>query len=263
MKSAANSIWRWCLNSVTGPSHESEERGCEDVCGIGVTDQSSGLLLMAISDGAGSAAFAREGAEIVVDSWMKHFSSLLSSSQDPTRAVQHLSRSSVEALLQVIRRKVDRRAVELGCEVSDFSATLLGAVVHPEASFIAQVGDGCWVGEVDGVVGCLTWPVQGEFASQTHFAISDSAPAVLQCAQVPAGLSALAGFTDGVERLALHFASKIPEKEFFRPLFDAVHVHEQMAEPGIRAFLNSERIRTLSDDDKTLVILVRNDRGLR
>ncbi len=263
MKSAVIPPWRWSLNSVTGPSHKLEGTECQDACAIAVMGAHGERVLMAISDGAGSAARAREGAEIVVEHWLKHFSPLMSGPADPVGDIQSLGRSSVEEVLRSIRREADRRARQLGCSVSDFSATLLGAVVSPEGSFVAQVGDGCWVGEVAGLLACLTWPLQGEFASQTQFAISDSAAEVLQCVHLPSGLSALAGFTDGLERMALHLTPRIPEPGFFTPMFDLVSARGSGADTEICAFLDSERIQKESDDDKTLMLLVRNDRGLR
>jgi hypothetical protein len=46
-------------------------------------------------------------------------------------------------------------------------------------------------------------------------------------------------------------------------MFDLVSARGSGADTEICAFLDSERIQKESDDDKTLMLLVRNDRGLR
>ena len=170
-------------------------------------------------------------------------------------------RGEVLEVLGKIRAAVRALALERGCEPGEFHATMLGAVLGPGWGWFAQVGDGCWVAEHGGVLGCLTWPTGGEFASQTVFALSPSAPGVLQCVEAGPGLRAVAGFTDGVERIALQLAHQVPEPGFFGPLFGMVGGGGTGGETGLEGelggFLASERVCAESDDDKTLVVLVR------
>jgi hypothetical protein len=62
-------------------------------------------------------------------------------------------------------------------------------------------------------------------------------------------------FTDGLERLALHFATKTSYQPFFAPLFKFA-TDLNATEADLAGFLASERICSHTDDDKTLVLAV-------
>jgi hypothetical protein len=235
---------------------------CQDFCGTRELGARGEVLVAAISDGAGSALHAREGAEIVVQQWLEHFGELLSGDGSPADRIRSLTRDDALSVLEAVRDVVQRRAAHHEVSASEFSATLLGAVIGPECCFFAQVGDGCWVGRVGGVLGCITWPTHGEFASQTVFALSASAPEELQCAHIHHPVTAVAGFTDGIERISLHLSRRVPEPQFFLPLFQWVRQEGADAAPRIGAYLESEDVRSRSDDDKTLVCVVRNESDL-
>ena len=259
MKLPSDCSWRWTVSSVTGPSHEEMGTPCEDVGGIAIPSAAEGIVLLALSDGAGSAAAAKEGAEIVVESWFTHLAGILSRAPDPATVVRALGPEDLEPLFTTIRRRTEARAERSGRTPADYSATLLGAVLTPDASFFAQVGDGCWVVESEGVLGCPTWPVRGEFAAETVFANSRTAATHLQCGPGPARCTAVAGFTDGIERLALRLVAQIPEPGFFGPLFHLLKQDPTHAGEEIRAFLDSPGIRVLSEDDKSLLVVVRDE----
>lgn len=251
-------LWTHSRTLLTGPSHLLESAGCQDFCETRALGTGGEVLLAAISDGAGSAARAREGAEIVVQQWLEHFDALLCGDGSPAARIRGLSRSDVLSVLEAIRDVAHRRAATLNLSHTAFNATLLGAVIGPECCFFAQVGDGGWVGHVGDVLGCITWPTHGEFASQTVFALSNSAPEVLQCVHIDRPVTAVAGFTDGIERISLHLARRVPEPGFFLPLFEAVRRAGAAAAVPIGAYLDSETVRAQSDDDKTLLCVVRH-----
>lgn len=293
--------WQICSVTVTGPSHAQMGEGCQDRCGIGTAGPVGEVLLLAIADGAGSAKYGAEGAALVVETWLAHFTALFSEKKKeptqeapPVETEQHDSPAPLsdagpaadadsqpdhesgpaalseegfrlEALevLRHVREGAQRLAEARGCDAGEFNATLLGAVLLPGASFFGQVGDGCWVGSNGTCLGCLTWPTAGEFASQTVFAGSRSAPEVLQCVVTGPEVRAIAGFTDGVERIALQLAQQLPEPGFFGPVFESVRQSGSALERELAAFLESERVCAESDDDKTLLILVRPDELLR
>jgi hypothetical protein len=262
MKSQPESLWTQSCTLVTGPSHRLDATDCQDFYGTRTLGSRGEVLLLAISDGAGSAALAREGAEIVVQQWLEHFDAQLSGDGSPADRIRSLTREDALSVLEAVRDVAFRRAADRQVSPSEFSATLLGAVIGPECAFFAQVGDGSWVGHIGKVLGCITWPTHGEFASQTVFALSRSAPGALQCVHIDRPVTAVAGFTDGVERISLHLAQRIPEPRFFLPLFDWVRREGPRAAEHIGAYLESESVRALSDDDKTLLCVVRHENDL-
>ena len=214
---------------------------------------------MVLSDGAGSARHARAGATLVARVWMDHFRELLAEATDPEAALRSVTRVDALALLGRIREAFFEEARARETEPVEFSATLLGAVLMPGYALMVQVGDGAWVGLRSGVLGCVTWPVGGEFAGQTVFVNSAEAGEALQMVHVPGGLTALAGFTDGLERLVLDLGGRFPVAGFFLPVFRALRGGARGFPGQVEAFLESDRVCKRTDDDKSLCLAVRSD----
>jgi hypothetical protein len=110
-------------------------------------------------------------------------------------------------------------ASEQSAELRDLACTILFAVASESASFFAQIGDGGWVVQQDSEYFAPTWPVGGEYVNQTIFLTSPNWTAGMTCRMVLGGVSAIAGFTDGLQRLALQLDSKSVHVPFFDPLF--------------------------------------------
>jgi hypothetical protein len=250
-------MWRHFCTSVRGTSHASGGSDCQDAASIVCCDARPDTLILALSDGAGSAAHSAKGAALVVRIWSEYFSRLLADGPDPAAVLEGCTTATVLELLCRVREAVACEATALGAEPWDFSATLLGAVLTPSNALFAQVGDGCWVGLLEDTLSCLTWPLGGEFAGQTTFATSPSAVDALQFVRLPRAPAALAGFTDGLERLLLDFQTRLPVAGFFRPTFEALSQNTPDFQRHMEAFLRSERVCSLTDDDKSLALVVR------
>lgn len=250
-------MWRHFCTSVRGTSHESGGLRCQDASSLVFCGAHADTVVLALSDGAGSATHSEKGAALVVRIWSEYFLCLLADRPEPAAVLKSCTPSTVAEILHRIREEVAREAAALGAAPEDFSATLLGAVLTPSNALLAQVGDGCWVGLLEDKLSCLTWPLGGEFAGQTTFATSSSAVSALQFVQLPRVPTALAGFTDGLERLLLDFQTRLPVAGFFRPTFDALGQNTPDFQKHMEAFLRSERVCALTDDDKSLALVVR------
>jgi hypothetical protein len=77
----------------------------------------------------------------------------------------------------------------------------------------------------------------------------------------PEPISAIGMMTDGLIRLALDLAENEPYAPFFDPLLQfAAQVEDvELAADDLSNFLASERVCERTDDDKTLVLVVRNE----
>ncbi len=245
--------WRHFCTSVQGASHIENDVPCQDACALSVLGDT---VILALSDGAGSASQAERGANLVVRFWLEHFTTLLEGHPDAASVLAECDATDIELLLRRIHDAVAEEAEALEVEAGEFSATLLGAVVTPTHALVAQVGDGGWVALINGVCGCLTWPTSGEFVGQTTFATSDAAASVLQLVRLAKAPEALVGFTDGMERLLLDFQTRLPATGFFLPALrsfkqNPVHFPAQMEE-----YLSSEGVCARTDDDKSLGIVL-------
>jgi hypothetical protein len=212
------------------------------------------IVLLALSDGAGSASHSDLGAQTVVSHWLDAFTTLLHQCPDPDAALAESAATTLRTMLTTIRNSVEKDALAFEASPSDFSATLLGAVLTPSGALVAQVGDGAWVGCVNGVLGCLTWPTGGEFAGQTVFATSESAPYALQMVRLSNPPSALVGFTDGLERLLLDFRTQLAAEGFFRPLLQGLKASPQTFGAHLEEYLESAAVCERTDDDKSIAI---------
>jgi hypothetical protein len=102
-----------------------------------------------------------------------------------------------------------------------------------------------------------SWPAHGEYASSTYFVTDDPEPR-LQFVQLADGISELAVFSDGIERLALDFANKTASERFFDPMFAplarSAPGRNRTLSSNLRRYLDSPRIIDRTDDDKSLIL---------
>lgn len=245
-------MWKSLYASEAGTSHRASGLPCQDAAGVRrLVVQGAEYLLIAICDGAGSAELAHEGARFVVDHWLDtaavelHLESAISED-----AISALAETCHEALLKLAR--------ERNKKARDFACTLLTAVLGPDESIFFQLGDGVWVQQNGDELSAVTWPHQGEFAGETVFLTSADRQRHYQIQKRPTG-EAVAGLTDGLERLAVNFANRTPLPGFFRPMWSAL---KQSNDPALASqlarFLDSEPVNNRTDDDKTLVLVVRS-----
>jgi len=145
--------------------------------------------------------------------------------------------------------------------VRDYACTLLCALVDKETAAYSQLGDGVIVVGCGDLVAPVFWPQQGEFANTTFFI---TAPEHLDRvetrvrAEVPERIALM---SDGLQNMALRFSDQSAHAGFFSPLFDGLSAQsegwaEALTEP-LKEFLDSPRINARSDDDKSLLLAIR------
>jgi hypothetical protein len=74
-------------------------------------------------------------------------------------------------------------------------------------------------------------------------------------------LSAVAGFSDGLQNVALHFASRSVHRPFFEGKFRALETTDDETSllAPLMEFLASPALEERTDDDKTLVLACRQE----
>ncbi len=246
-------MWKTLQASEAGTSHLSTGLPCQDAAAVRrVVVGDDEYLLIAICDGAGSAELAHVGAGFVSHHWLDIASvELHVHGEVAEEALAPLAEASHEALLALAKTN--------GRPVRDYACTLLAAVIGPALSTYFQVGDGVWVQQDGDEPVAVTWPHQGEYAGETVFLTSPDRHKHYQTATRPTG-PAVAGLTDGLERLALNFATQTPIRGFFHPMWQTLRGTPDPDLPAkLSAFLSSEQVNNRTDDDKTLVLAVRSD----
>lgn len=238
---------------MIGTSHLAAETRCQDHLAYALVERADGdALVIALADGAGSAAASFHGAKTAVDAAIAYL----------TRALDGSEAQDADAMIAACfadaRQRVLAVAAEYEHDAREYSSTLLVAVATPSATSVGQVGDGAIVLD-DGELRAITWPQQGEYANTTHFLVEDDA---LERLVVAGGGPArrIAVFSDGLQSLALRYDTRTPHEPFFEPLFAylaSAPKPDAEVEDELRAYLGSPAVNARTDDDKSLVVAVR------
>lgn len=233
--------WRWVAQSVVGPSHALRDAPCQDYASAA---RSNGRLYVAIADGAGSASLSQIGSKLAVEAALPFLAGVEGALDLETlRGCAEAARSAV--LAEACKRETEAR---------DLACTLLLAAVEDERVLAAQVGDGAIVAAFNGEAVALTTPQHGEYANQTNFLTGERYQDVLELVERPGTPEFLAGFTDGLETVALN-ADGTPFAPFFAPLYRFVsRASEEAVVKAVENLLRSDRLRERTDDDLTLVL---------
>ena len=162
--------------------------------------------------------------------------------------------------------RLTARADEDGEPAKDYSCTLLAAIIGSETAVFAQIGDGAIVVKDEaGGWRWVFWPQRGEYANQTVFILSAGAAAALDFTVMPVRIDECAIFSDGIERMVLHGATKTVNGAFFDEMFIPVRasrergLDEKLSEK-LKEYLGSAPVNARTDDDKTLILATRQTR---
>jgi hypothetical protein len=251
-------MWKRLFHSAPGTSHVAEHKGCQDTCRV--SELSVGeetILLAAVADGAGSAAFSDEGARLACE----EFLSTAGEAIQGGLSLDTLAREAVAGWYQAIADALGRKAEALGTTPRELACTLLAAVVGEKAAVFAQLGDGGIVILEQDAYRPVFWPQHGEYCNTTNFVVNPLASDELQFQVIQGRIDEVSVFSDGLERLVLDFAGRAAHDGFFRPVFGALRAATADSasdlEAPFREFLESPRVNERTDDDKTLVLATR------
>jgi serine/threonine protein phosphatase PrpC len=245
--------WRLASASVRGTAHARTGAACEDYHVARLIDTPTGALaVLALADGAGSAAAAQYGARVAVES------AVASVAAGARRlGAEGLDAGTLVEALADARAGVFVAVDAFGGAPADYASTLLLVVALAERTLCAHVGDGGIVVD-DGELRALSFPQQGEYANATRLLIDDDA---LDAARLIEWGTAhrIALFSDGLQALALDYATHSAFAPFFDPLFAHVETNGAAAADlceQLEGWLGSAAVNERTDDDKTLILSV-------
>jgi hypothetical protein len=224
---------------------------CQDRCAC--VTLAGGGIVAAVSDGAGSAEFAEEGAEIAVNTIVAALSeSVIEATTDFAELVRCAAIAAREAVLA--------HATERNVPARQFASTLLAVISTEHGSGAVQIGDGVIiVSQVANEWGWVFWPQRGEYANTTRFLTEEDALAKLEVEVFPQPLADLLLISDGLEPLAIHYATKsvhFPFCEYlFQPILKASSIGEDTKlSAALASFLTSSAVTNRVDDDVSIVL---------
>jgi hypothetical protein len=218
----------------------------------------NGSLVAAVADGAGSAALAERGAEIAVLTVIAHLKHSLEAGRTDFDVV-------LREAAALAREAISAEAEREGASLRSFASTLLAVVLSRESGGALQIGDGVIVVSDGGDEwSWVFWPQRGEYANTTHFLTDEGALDRLETEILSAAISDVALLSDGLEPLALHYASKTVHDPFFRGMFQSLHEAQGCAElkalsASLEQFLASARVGARTHDDVSLILATRRN----
>src|SRR5262245_52409521 len=249
-------MWRFAAARATGSSHIRADIPCQDyfAC-LALPD---GAFMAAIADGAGSAAMAEQGAQIAVDAVITYLKVALEE-----------NRTDFDLLLReaaaAARNAVIDEAHHQGSEARSYASTLMTVVLTSDGGGAMQIGDGVIVvGDDGGDWSWMFWPQSGEYANTTYFLTDENAIDRVEIDVFRGIIKDVAIMSDGLESLALHYASKTVYAPFFTGMFEPLLKAEGSEEIGqlsahLERFLSSDQVRSRTDDDTSLILATRRD----
>jgi hypothetical protein len=253
--------WRIAAASTIGTSHIKQGIVCQDshACRIFSDNNGKALAALVASDGAGSASRADEGSQIACRTILEAVEVFLAAGN----LVADIGLDVARSWVAMVQTAITFRAGESGRNVRDYACTLLVAVVAEDAAAFLQIGDGAMV--VTDEVGEWTWihwPQRGDYANTTFFVTEECATDRMAFDLISGPVDEVALFTDGIEALVLHYATKTVHAPFFEKMFIPVRASEaenidESLSAGLERYLASPAVCQRTDDDKTLILASR------
>ena len=163
--------WSIAAAATVGERHITDGRPCEDAWTVRHhVFRGEPWLILAVSDGAGTAGRAQAGSACAVAAF----------ADEAARCLYTESGMTAERLRDCLGAARVALAVEAGlagAHIRDFACTLLGAVIGPGTAAFAQIGDGAIVvaGDEPGSWAWMFEPQKGEYANETSFLTGEDA----------------------------------------------------------------------------------------
>lgn len=254
--------WQVGHACVVGTSHVATNSPCQDAAGclVAIAADGSEILIAAISDGAGSAAHSEKGSRRAVDSFLEEVSRAATNDPGLTR----LDEAWIMRWLRKVHLEIAEAAQAAGHAPTDYACTLLGAVVGPTLAVYVQLGDGAIVVREpdDERYSWMFWPQNGEYANTTNFLTQVDFEDAVQIGRSDTPPEEVAIFSDGIERLVLDMSARTVHAPALAPIFQwlaktGARNDAGGENPGLVAFLKSEKVNSRTDDDKSLIVATR------
>jgi hypothetical protein len=247
--------------SVRGPAHEATGQLCQDFFAI---EAGKDWVVAVVSDGAGSAVRALDGARIVSEELRRALVDYLKENSRSDVLAANM-RSGFEGIviggIERARQCCLDRA-DAGQKLRSFHATIVGTVVLNTAAVLFHLGDGGASAHRMTPIGLETIgfsaPENGEYINETFFFTLDDWREHLRFTEIPNPVDSVWLMTDGAYELMVRPKERqlrvMTEREIDRLVFD-----EGGANKGdvISAILSSPQATARNDDDKTLVVVRR------
>lgn len=153
-----------------GTAHREQGTECQDTAEY--FERPDGAVILALSDGAGQAQYAKKASECNVHAVIELFQQI-----SPDEFLQFTREEQKQKILGQCIRRIAEQAQKAGCEdLRQFSATLVFAVINSDFILTGHIGDGAiYIADTDGRICFSSGPENKESSRQTFFTVSNDA----------------------------------------------------------------------------------------
>lgn len=250
-------LWRVAAAAAIGVSHLDEGSSCQDAvaCEVALGGRA---LIAAVCDGAGSARLSGVGAAVAARAFVGMARGFLEGGGSLAALDRDLAEYWIDRVIEAIETQAEQDGED---DVSQYACTLIGVVAVDGLLATFQIGDGAIAVGNAGDWRYVYWPQHGEYANTTFF-VTHSGAAALQFDVTELAFDEIGVFSDGLERLLLHHASRTVHGPFFESVMPPVRAGASAGvDPGLssslQAYLTSEAVNSRTDDDKSLILATR------
>ncbi len=252
-------FWNISGAKVMGPAHIQTGTPCQDAFATGISDDGQWVSLV-VSDGAGSAARAEEGSQLVAQVFSEKLLDIakLLHTRVPGGWINDFVIQQVIHVRELLREKAGKD------DIRDFHCTLVASLVGPSGGFLIHIGDGSLIsGTVDEElceekklhlkISNQSKPENGEYANETFFITEKDWIKHLRI--TPIGkVDWLMLATDGGCALSLQNESTPNVPNIQAMVQHLLNTPEASRAKAIEAWLGTDGAKQLSNDDKTFII---------
>jgi len=252
--------WKIVESRVRGVSHLKTGIECQDSKSSKIIQDNSQneVLILAVSDGAGSASNSAIGSNLTCSSIISMVENFISNGG----SVKDITRPLASLWVKNVREKIKKQASKDGLPERSYACTMLVAVVGSDCFAALQIGDGCIVYPENKGWVYACWPQHGEFINTTNFVTGTNAEDDLFFKLYEKTIDEIAVFTDGLEMLLVNHSNKSIVSSFFERNFVPVRNIStidagELLSLKLDSFLSSPIITSRTDDDITLMLASR------
>lgn len=249
--------WKYALASVIGTSHLDSNTTKQDFCLVEKKNiNGANYLFSAVADGAGSAKFSDKSSSYICRLFIRKAEKWLNEN-DISTLNKEVVLSWFLHFQNVLNRVVRIYHID---SIKEFATTLLFALLSEKGNIFVQIGDGVIAkGDINDL-NCVFEPQHGEYINTTYFATEKNISERFMFEFNSDKIKRLVMHTDGIEIISFNFALKKPHINFFNPIFAMLDEFnksglDKNTSEFIYGFLDCERVKQKTDDDKTMVII--------
>jgi serine/threonine protein phosphatase PrpC len=249
--------WRWAGACSIGTSHTRSNLECQDRAACMTVRTGSGPVIVAVvSDGAGSAVEAAQGASIVCLEFHRRVAAYFQNGG----VLADINVELTADWIDCIRERIYSAARAAQLKPRDYAATLIALLANNKQCAVIHIGDGAAVVRKRETQewSVPSWPFHGEYASTTRF-VTDDPLARFELVHLDSSIDRFAVFSDGIENLVLDHRKRSAPATLFERLFQPLAGWEGIGRSRslsghLRDYLGGEKVCEATDDDKSLIL---------